>query len=139
MEVARAFEVNAMFFPARNESWVVSTEVHTGVQARRPLQRLEMGASVAEVARAFEVNAMFFPARNEPWVSRRRFTPEFKLAALQRLEMGASVAEVEQAFEVNPNVLHRWRREFREGPDARCGRAEDHHAHPIEPALRGEG
>src|SRR2546426_10977732 len=68
MEVARAFEVNAMFFPARNESWVVSTEVHTGVQARRPLQRLEMGASVAEVARAFEVNAMFFPARNEPWV-----------------------------------------------------------------------
>src|SRR5207245_864129 len=68
MEVARAFEVNGMFFPARNESWVVSTEVHTGVQARRPLQRLEMGASVAEVARAFEVNAMFFPARNETWV-----------------------------------------------------------------------
>ena len=72
-------------------------------------------------------------------LSRRRFTPKFKLAALQRLEMGASVAEVERAFEVNPNVLHRWRREFREGPDARCGRAEDHHAHPIEPALRGEG
>ena len=94
MEVARAFEVNGMFFPARNESCVVSTEVHTGVQARRPLQRLEMRASVAEV---------------------------------------------ERAFEVNPNVLHRWRREFREGPDARCGRAEDHHAHPIEPALRGEG
>src|SRR2546425_11579446 len=68
MEVGRAFEVNAMFFPARNESWVVSTEVHTGVQARRPLQRLEMGASVAEVARAFEVNAMFFPAGEEPWV-----------------------------------------------------------------------
>src|SRR2546422_3180783 len=68
MEVARALEVNGMFFRARNESWVVSTEVHTGVQARRPLQRLEMGASVAEVARAFEVDAMFFPARNEPWV-----------------------------------------------------------------------
>jgi transposase len=49
-------------------------------------------------------------------LSRRQFTREFKLAALQRLEMGASVAEVARTFEVNPNVLHRWRREFREGP-----------------------
>lgn len=49
-------------------------------------------------------------------LSRRQFTKEFKLAALQRLEMGASVAEVARAFEVNPNVLHRWRREFRRGP-----------------------
>ena len=31
--------------------------------------------------------------------------------------MGASIAEVARAFEVNPNVLHRWRREFRQGPD----------------------
>ena len=43
-------------------------------------------------------------------------TKEFKLAAVQRLEMGASLAEVARAFEVNPNVLHRWRREFRQGP-----------------------
>ena len=49
-------------------------------------------------------------------LSRRQFTKEFKLAAIQRLEMGASVAEVARAFEVNPNVLHRWRREFRKGP-----------------------
>ncbi len=49
-------------------------------------------------------------------LSRRRFTKEFKLAAIQRLERGASVAEVARAFEVNPNVLHRWRREFRQGP-----------------------
>ena len=49
-------------------------------------------------------------------LSRRQFTTEFKLAAIQRLEMGASVAEVARAFEVNPNVLHRWRREFRQGP-----------------------
>jgi transposase len=48
-------------------------------------------------------------------LSRRQFTRELKLAALQRLEMGASVAEVARAFEVNANVLHRWRREFREG------------------------
>ena len=49
-------------------------------------------------------------------LSRRQFTREFKLAAIQRLGMGASVAEVARAFEVNPNVLHRWRREFRRGP-----------------------
>ena len=49
-------------------------------------------------------------------LSRPQFTKEFKLAAIQRLEMGASVAEVARAFEVNPNVLHRWRREFRQGP-----------------------
>ena len=49
-------------------------------------------------------------------LSRRQFTKEFKMAAVQRLEMGASLAEVARAFEVNPNVLHRWRREFRQGP-----------------------
>ena len=49
-------------------------------------------------------------------LSRRRFTREFKLEAVRRLETGASVAEVARAFEVDPNVLHRWRREFREGP-----------------------
>ena len=49
-------------------------------------------------------------------LSRRQFSKEFKLAAIQRLEMGASVAEVARAFDVNPNVLHRWRREFRQGP-----------------------
>ena len=49
-------------------------------------------------------------------LSRRQFTKEFKLAAIERLERGASVAEVARAFEVNPNTLHRWRREFRQGP-----------------------
>ena len=49
-------------------------------------------------------------------LSRRQFTREFKLAAIQRLEMGASVAEVARAFEVSPNLLHRWRQEFRQGP-----------------------
>ena len=42
-------------------------------------------------------------------VSRRRFTREFKLAAVKRLEQGASVGEVARACEVNPSVLHRWR------------------------------
>ena len=49
-------------------------------------------------------------------LSRRKFTREAKMAAVQRLETGSSVAEVARVFEVNPNVLHRWRREFREGP-----------------------
>jgi len=49
-------------------------------------------------------------------VSRRKFTQEVKLAALQRLDSGASIAEVARAFEVDPNLLHRWRKEFRQGP-----------------------
>jgi transposase len=49
-------------------------------------------------------------------LSRRKFTREVKMAAVQRLETGSSLAEVARAFEVNPNVLHRWRREFRQGP-----------------------
>ena len=49
-------------------------------------------------------------------LARRQFTREFKLAAIQRLEEGVSLGEVARALEVNPNVLHRWRREFRHGP-----------------------
>jgi transposase-like protein len=49
-------------------------------------------------------------------LSRRRFTREFKLAAVQRLEQGISIAEVARALEVNPSVLHRWWKEFRQGP-----------------------
>ena len=49
-------------------------------------------------------------------LSRRRFTREFKMAANERLEQGVSVGEVARALEVNPNVLQRWRREFRQGP-----------------------
>jgi len=49
-------------------------------------------------------------------MSRRQFTKEFKLAAVRRLEEGVSLGEVARGLEVNPNVLHRWRREFRQGP-----------------------
>src|SRR5580698_6261855 len=47
---------------------------------------------------------------------RRKFTKEMKLAAVQQVETGSSAAEVARAFEVNPNLLHRWRKEFRHGP-----------------------
>jgi transposase len=49
-------------------------------------------------------------------LSRRKFTRELKLAAIQQLETGSSAAEVARAFEISPNLLHRWRREFRHGP-----------------------
>ena len=49
-------------------------------------------------------------------LSRRQFTKEFKLAAVRRLEQGVSIAEAARTLEVNPNVLHRWRREFRQAP-----------------------
>src|SRR5579864_6059597 len=57
-------------------------------------------------------------------LSRRKFTKEFKEAAVRRLELGASLAEVARACEVNPNVLHRWKRELRDyGAKARGGAA----------------
>src|SRR3954447_3734576 len=49
-------------------------------------------------------------------LSRRKFTKEMKMAAIEQLEKGSSAAEVARAFEVNPNLLHRWRKEFRQGP-----------------------
>jgi len=49
-------------------------------------------------------------------LSGRLFTKEFKLAAVRRREQGVSIGEAARAWEVNPNVLHRWRREFRTGP-----------------------
>ena len=50
-------------------------------------------------------------------LSRRKFTKEFKRAAVLRLGMGDWLAEVARACELNANVLHRWRREFRQGVD----------------------
>src|ERR1700676_722866 len=49
-------------------------------------------------------------------LSRRMFTKEFKQAAARRLEQRGYVRAVARALEVHPNVLHRWRREFRTGP-----------------------
>jgi transposase-like protein len=46
--------------------------------------------------------------------SRRKFTKEFKQAAVRRLQSGQSIAEVARALEVNPSELHRWRRELQE-------------------------
>jgi transposase len=50
-------------------------------------------------------------------LSRRRFTREFKLAAIRRLEQGMSIGEAARALAVSRVVLHRWRKEFRQGPE----------------------
>jgi transposase len=47
-------------------------------------------------------------------LSRRKFTGEFKEAAVRRMEMGVAVAEVARTAEVSPNALYRWRGELRE-------------------------
>lgn len=49
-------------------------------------------------------------------MSRRKFTRECKLEAVRRLEQGESVAALARALEVNPNLLHRWRLEYRQAP-----------------------
>ena len=54
-------------------------------------------------------------------LSRRMFTKEFKLKLrCNGWNGGGSMGEVAWALEVNPNVLHRWRREIREGPGNVC-------------------
>ena len=50
-------------------------------------------------------------------LSRRKFTKEFKIAALRRLDAGVSIAAVARSCEINPNLLHRWRRDFQQAPE----------------------
>jgi transposase len=74
--------------------------------------KLERAPKVTEPAKArSSLNGELSHGKASTEVSR-----EMKLAAVQRMEAGVSAAEVARACEVNPNVLHRWRREFREGP-----------------------
>ena len=49
---------------------------------------------------------------------KRRFDAEFKASAIQMVENGRSVAEVAQALGIGENLLYRWRRIGRKGPDA---------------------
>jgi transposase len=47
-------------------------------------------------------------------MSRRRFSKEFKIAAIRRLQAAHPVAEVARALEVHPTDLYRWQRELDE-------------------------
>jgi|SRR3974390_597551 len=49
--------------------------------------------------------------------TRRKFTHEFKVAAVKRLQTGFPVGRVARELEVNPNQLHAWRREFQKRPN----------------------
>src|SRR3954469_23083111 len=50
-------------------------------------------------------------------LSRRKFTKEFKIAALRQIDGGGSIAAVARSCEIDPSVLHRWRRGFQQGPE----------------------
>lgn len=50
--------------------------------------------------------------------SRRKFTREFKIAAVKRLQAGYPVGRVARELEVNPNQLHLWKRQFEERPNS---------------------
>ena len=50
-------------------------------------------------------------------LSRRKFTKEFKIAALRQLDAGVSIAAVARSCEINPNLLHRWRWDFQQVPE----------------------
>jgi transposase len=47
-------------------------------------------------------------------MARRKFSREFKVAAMRRLQGGQTAAEVARALEVHPSELHRWRHELDE-------------------------
>jgi transposase len=47
-------------------------------------------------------------------MSRRKFSKEFKVAAIRRLQGGQTAGEVARALEVHPTELYRWRRELDE-------------------------
>ncbi len=47
-------------------------------------------------------------------MSRRKFSKEFKLAAIRSLQAGQPAAVVARALEVHPSDLYRWRRELDE-------------------------
>ncbi|HXP88636.1 MAG TPA: transposase [Bryobacteraceae bacterium] len=57
-------------------------------------------------------------------MARRKFSKEFKVAAIRRLQSGQTAAEVARALEVHRSELHRWRHEL------------DEHG---EPAFQGVG
>lgn len=47
-------------------------------------------------------------------MARRKFSKEFKVAAIRRLQGGHTAAEVARALEVHPTDLYRWRQELNE-------------------------
>jgi len=56
-------------------------------------------------------------------MDRKKFTRDYKLLVLSELDSGKTTAEVSRVHEVHPNVISRWRREYRNNPkDAFAGK-----------------
>jgi transposase-like protein len=94
------------------------------------VKRLKM-ASTSEVARACGISLSVlhrwrkqfghYKAKS-PSTSRRRFTKQFKKAAVERLEKGGSLIEVASSIKIPAAVLSRWRQEWRQfGAEAFSG------------------
>ena len=49
-------------------------------------------------------------------LTQRKFTREFKLAAIRQLASGKSFAKLARELELHENVLRRWQREFEKQP-----------------------
>ena len=49
-------------------------------------------------------------------ITRRKFTREFKLAAVEQLEGGKSLARTARELEVHENTLRRWKQEYDQHP-----------------------
>lgn len=87
---------------------------------REAVERLSAG-SVSEVAEACGVSvSVLHRWRKQLGVhqtvapaNRRRFSKEFKEAAVRRLEQGETVSEIVSALELDPTVLRRWWHEWR--------------------------
>jgi transposase len=50
-------------------------------------------------------------------MSTRRFSKEFKVAAVRQLEQGRSAAEVARGCEVDPSMLYRWHKAWQKDPE----------------------
>lgn len=49
-------------------------------------------------------------------ITRRKFTREFKLAAIEQIESGKPLARVARELEVHENTLRRWKQEVQQHP-----------------------
>jgi transposase len=50
-------------------------------------------------------------------MSLRKFSKEFKVAAVRQLELGKTAAEVARAYEVDPSMLYRWHKAWHQDPE----------------------
>jgi transposase-like protein len=50
-------------------------------------------------------------------MSLRKFSKDFKVAAVRQLEQGKSAAEVARACEVDPSMLYRWHKAWQKDPE----------------------